>query len=41
MTQLGGSQAASDIESWVQGNFQSTTVGGVTLYDLTKPVTTL
>ena len=40
MTQLGGSQAASDIESWVQSNFQSTTVDGVTLYDLTKPVTT-
>jgi 4-amino-4-deoxy-L-arabinose transferase-like glycosyltransferase len=40
MTQLGGSQAASDIESWVQSSFQSTTVDGVTLYDLTKPLST-
>jgi 4-amino-4-deoxy-L-arabinose transferase-like glycosyltransferase len=34
--QMGGSQAASQIASWVESNFTSTTVGGVTLYDLTQ-----
>ena len=37
-TQLGGSDASSQIASWVSSSFESTTVGGVTLYDLTKPV---
>jgi hypothetical protein len=35
--QQGGSQSASAIASWVQSTFTSTTVGGVTLYDLTAP----
>jgi 4-amino-4-deoxy-L-arabinose transferase-like glycosyltransferase len=34
--QNGGSQAASAISSWVQQNFTATTVGGVTVYDLTS-----
>ncbi|MGX7681361.1 ArnT family glycosyltransferase [Jatrophihabitans sp. DSM 45814] len=34
--QMGGSSASSDIASWVESNFTSTTVGGVTLYDLTQ-----
>jgi hypothetical protein len=29
--------AASQIESWVSSHFKSTTVGGVTMYDLTQP----
>jgi len=33
----GGSAASSAITSWVESNFRSTTVGGVTLYDLTSP----
>jgi 4-amino-4-deoxy-L-arabinose transferase-like glycosyltransferase len=33
--QSGGSDAASSITSWVQSTFTATTVGGVTLYDLT------
>ena len=28
---------ANQIESWVSQNFASTTVGGVTIYDLTQP----
>ncbi|WP_375401389.1 glycosyltransferase family 39 protein [uncultured Amnibacterium sp.] len=35
----GGSSASSDIASWVQSTFTATTVGGVTLYDLTVPTT--
>ena len=31
----GGSASSSSITSWVESNFSSTTVGGVTLYDLT------
>jgi 4-amino-4-deoxy-L-arabinose transferase-like glycosyltransferase len=34
----GGSGTASEISSWVSTSFTSTTVGGVTLYDLTAPV---
>jgi hypothetical protein len=34
----GGSQVSSEIASWVDQNYTATTVGGVTLYDLTKPV---
>ena len=34
--QMGGSQAASEIAAWVEQNFTSTTVGGVTLYDLKR-----
>ena len=34
----GGSGTASEISSWVTSSFTSTTVGGVTLYDLTAPV---
>jgi 4-amino-4-deoxy-L-arabinose transferase-like glycosyltransferase len=33
----GGSNTASQITSWVESNFSSTTVGGVTVYDLTQP----
>ncbi len=33
------SSTSSAITTWVTGNFTSTTVGGVTLYDLTKPTT--
>jgi 4-amino-4-deoxy-L-arabinose transferase-like glycosyltransferase len=35
----GGSSTSSQIASWVESHFSSTTVGGVTLYDLTAPVT--
>jgi 4-amino-4-deoxy-L-arabinose transferase-like glycosyltransferase len=38
--QMGGSQAASGIASWVESNFSSSTVGGVTVYDLTAPGST-
>jgi 4-amino-4-deoxy-L-arabinose transferase-like glycosyltransferase len=31
----GGSQTSQEIASWVEQNFTATTVGGVTLYDLT------
>ncbi|MFL5332083.1 MAG: glycosyl transferase, partial [Geminicoccaceae bacterium] len=33
----GGSSTAAQITSWVGSNFSSTTVGGVTMYDLTDP----
>jgi 4-amino-4-deoxy-L-arabinose transferase-like glycosyltransferase len=33
----GGSNASSAITSWVESNFSSTTVSGVTVYDLTSP----
>jgi 4-amino-4-deoxy-L-arabinose transferase-like glycosyltransferase len=32
----GGSQTSQEIASWVEQHFTATTVGGVTLYDLTK-----
>jgi 4-amino-4-deoxy-L-arabinose transferase-like glycosyltransferase len=32
----GGSKASSSIATWVAANYTATTVGGVTLYDLTK-----
>ena len=32
----GGSNAASQIASWVQQNFTATTIGGTTVYDLTR-----
>ncbi|MDQ1539360.1 MAG: hypothetical protein QOH29_86 [Actinomycetota bacterium] len=35
----GGSNASSQISQWVASTFTSTTVGGVTLYDLTAPIT--
>ena len=34
-SQRGGSNASAEIASWVASTFTSTTVGGVTLYDLT------
>lgn len=34
--QNGGSQAASEISAWVQSTFPSTTIDGVTVYDLTQ-----
>lgn len=34
-TQLGGSDTASQISSWVEENFTATTVDGVTIYNLT------
>jgi 4-amino-4-deoxy-L-arabinose transferase-like glycosyltransferase len=33
----GGASTSSQITSWVESNFTSTTVGGTTLYDLTSP----
>ena len=33
----GSSSTSSAIASWVESHFTSTTVGGVTLYDLTSP----
>ena len=33
----GGSSTSSEISSWVTSNFTATTVGGVTLYDLSSP----
>ncbi len=35
----GGEGAASQISTWVTSNFATTTVGGETIYDLTKPKT--
>jgi hypothetical protein len=35
MTRGGGSGTGSEITEWVEANFTSTTVDGVTLYDLT------
>jgi hypothetical protein len=35
--QGGGQGGTGDISSWVAQNFTATTVGGVTLYDLTQP----
>ena len=35
---MGGGGTASAISSWVEQRFRSTTVGGVTVYDLTRPV---
>jgi len=34
----GGSADSSDITSWVESHYTATTVGGTTLYDLTRPV---
>ena len=34
--QMGGSDAASEIASWVAENFEAQTVDGVTIYDLTE-----
>ena len=34
--QQGGSNASSEIASWVESNFKTVTVGGTTLYDLTQ-----
>ena len=39
-TQLGGSEASSEISAWVAQTFAATTVDGVTLYDLTAPSAT-
>ena len=36
--QMGGSDASSEISTWVQENFTATTIDGSTLYDLTAPV---
>ena len=35
--QMGGSDASSEISTWVQENFTATTIDGSTLYDLTAP----
>jgi 4-amino-4-deoxy-L-arabinose transferase-like glycosyltransferase len=35
---VGSSSASAAITSWVESNFSSTTVSGVTIYDLTSPV---
>ncbi len=34
----GGSRISSEIASWVSSNFEATTIGGVTVYDLTRAV---
>jgi hypothetical protein len=34
-----GSSTATSISSWVSSHFRATTVGGVTVYDLTNPTT--
>jgi hypothetical protein len=34
-----GSSTATSISSWVSSHFTATTVGGVTVYDLTNPTT--
>ena len=36
---MGGSEAGSEIASWVADNFEETTVDGVTLYDLSPAAT--
>jgi 4-amino-4-deoxy-L-arabinose transferase-like glycosyltransferase len=36
----GGSNDSSAISTWVESHYTATTVGGVTLYDLTKPTAT-
>jgi hypothetical protein len=33
----GSSSSSSEIGTWVEDNFTSVTIGGVTLYDLTAP----
>ncbi len=33
----GGSNASAEISAWVAATFTATTVGGVTVYDLTAP----
>ena len=33
-TQMGGSSAASEIQSWVEQNYTAQTVGNTTVYDL-------
>ncbi len=33
----GGSRASGDITGWVEATFTPTTIGGVTMYDLTQP----
>ncbi len=35
----GGGRGGSSIGEWVQENFTAVTVGGSTIYDLTKPTT--
>ena len=35
----GGERGGSTISAWVEQHFTATTVGGRTVYDLTKPVT--
>lgn len=37
--QRGGSNASSEISTWVEENFEATTIDGTTLYDLSDPVT--
>ena len=37
MRSAGGSNASSEIASWVASNFTAQTFGGVTMYDLTQP----
>lgn len=37
---MGGDGTASEISTWVEANFTAVTVDGVTLYDLTAPVST-
>ena len=34
----GGSGAATQIATWVKDHFRSRTVGGLTVYDLTRPL---
>jgi hypothetical protein len=32
---IGGSQDAAEIAAWVEANYEPTSIGGMTLYDLT------
>ena len=35
-TQIGGSDTSSQITAWVEENFTATTIGAVTVYDMTQ-----
>jgi 4-amino-4-deoxy-L-arabinose transferase-like glycosyltransferase len=39
-SQMGGSESSSEIAAWVAASYTAVTVDGMTLYDLTQPLTT-
>jgi hypothetical protein len=41
MREDSGGSTSQQISAWVEKSFRSTTLDGVTLYDLTRPVTTV